>query len=95
MFYTEKTDFLLSGFDMKCPCERSYESYEEELRDLIEANSEWELVLSCDIAGGNADLIRADKARMQKNRLRIRELKNLMKEQMSSCQKIRKETAAA
>ena len=83
MYYTDRTEALLSGFDKACPTEPDSNemSLAEELEELMEANADWEMVLWSDIDGGRSDDVRADRATMQKNRLRIREIKKILSEQ--------------
>lgn len=83
MFYTDMTETLLSGLDGRCPGSSSIQETElaEELESLIEANADWEIILRSDIEGNRKDDIRADRAAMQKNRLRIREIRKILSEQ--------------
>lgn len=97
MFYTDKRETLLSEMDGRCPevSEAFGTALSEELEALLEANADWEIILQSDIRENRKDLVRADRAEMQKNRLRIRELKKILSEQRKRGQSFDKEEAVA
>ena len=89
---TEVNEELLSLLDISCNiAEKVQMSIEEELNELQNALSDWELLLHTDIKYGNTADVRSDRAQMQRLRLRIRALT----EQMSSCIIPAKELAAS
>lgn len=97
MYYTDKTEMILAGFDVSCPagCDMQETDLVEELESLLEANADWEIVLWSDIDGGRAEDVRADRAAMQKNRLRIREIKKILSEQKKRKESMNMEESVA